>query len=199
MKQTKFFILTEYRNSMAEEEVKSENQVIATPQQDASLLKAKVISRGVPAKESLWLDDVRKRRDEWQYHKKVRLDLGQLVQIIFPKQYQPKYHDITIKFMQFLLSKGRLEGEDTGKFITENNYSKATFYNIILPRLRKVGMVKLLREEFNISKDKQKYYRKIIMPSKQFSILFAKLAEEYETILDTADAKRGVKDEVKED
>ena len=89
-----------------------------------------------------------------------------------------------------LLEKGRLEGADTGDFIAKNSYSKATFYNVILPRLKKVGMVRLLREEFNQSKDKQKYYRKIIEPSKQFSIFFKKLGEEYETILDTAEAKR---------
>ena len=60
--------------------------------------------------------------------------------------------------------------------------------------LKKVGMVRLAREEFNISKDKQKYYRKIIEPSKQFSIFFNKLADEYETILDTAEMKRGSDD-----
>ena len=150
----------------------------------------RIVSRGVPAKESIWLDDVRKRRDEWQYHKKVRLEVVHLIQIIFPKQYQTKYHNIAKKFMNFLLEKGRIKGADTGSFISSNNFSKATFYNVILPRLRKVGMVRLAREEFHISKDKQKYYRKIIEPSKQFSIYFKKLADEYETILDTAEAKR---------
>ena len=53
-----------------------------------------VTSRGVPAKESIWLDDIRKRRNEWQYHKKVRLELEHIIQIIFPKQYQPKYYDV---------------------------------------------------------------------------------------------------------
>jgi len=173
---------------MAEPDVEADSTPITTPAQQTQ--QPKVISRGVPAKESLWLDDVRKRREEWQYHKKVRLELPHLLQIIFPKQHQPKYHDISLKFMQFLLEKGRLEGADTGAFITSNGFSKATFYNIILPRLKKVGMVRLLREEFNISKETQKYYRKIIEPSKQFSMFFKKLGEEYETILDTAEAKR---------
>jgi hypothetical protein len=171
---------------MAEDEVQANSMPAIIPAQQTP----KIISRGVPAKESLWLDDVRKRRDEWQYHKKVRLELNHLLQIVFPKQYQPKYFDVSLKFMIALLEKGRLEGADTGDFIAKNSYSKATFYNVILPRLKKVGMVRLLREEFNQSKDKQKYYRKIIEPSKQFSIFFKKLGEEYETILDTAEAKR---------
>jgi len=157
---------------------------------DETQEQPKIVSRGTPSKESLWLDDLRKRRAEWQYHKKVRLELDHLIQIIFPKQYQPKYNEMATKFMQFLLEKGQLKGADTGSFITKNNFSKATFYNIILPRLKKVGMIRLAREEFNISKEKQKYYRKIIEPSKQFSIFFRKLADEYETILDTAEVKR---------
>ncbi|MBD3263302.1 hypothetical protein GF374_02895 [Candidatus Woesearchaeota archaeon] len=171
---------------MASDETKAKSKSNETPVQ-----QPKIVSRGVPSKESLWLDDIRKRRDQWKYHKKVRLELDHLLQIIFPKEYQPKYNDMARKFMQFLLKKGQLKGKDTGSFIKENDYSKATFYNIILPRLKKVGMVRLAREEFNVSKDKQKYYRKIIEPSKQFSIFFNKLANEYETILDTAEAKRG--------
>ncbi len=172
---------------MAAEEDKANIEESETPIQQTS----RVVSRGVPAKETIWLDDIRKRRDEWQYHKKVRLDLEHLIQIIFPKQYQPKYYDIALKFMQFLLEKGQLKGADTGSFISKNSFSKATFYNVILPRLKKVGMVRLAREEFNISKDRQKYYRKIIEPSKQFSIYFKKLGDEFETILDTAEMKRG--------
>lgn len=170
---------------MASDEVEANVDNESTP-----LQQPKIVSRGVPSKESLWLDDIRKRRNQWQYHKKVRLELDHLIQIIFPKEYQPKYNDMAIRFMQFLLEKGQLKGKDTGSFISKNNFSKATFYNIILPRLKKVGMIRLAREEFNVSKDKQKYYRKIIEPSKQFSIFFQKLADEYETILDTAEAKR---------
>jgi hypothetical protein len=176
---------------MAEDDVQANSVPAVIPAQQTS----KIVSRGVPAKESLWLDDVRKRREEWQYHKKVRLELYHLIQIVFPKQHQPKYHDVALKFMNFLLEKGRLEGADTGSFITTNGFSKATFYNVILPRLKKVGMVRLLREEFNQSKDKQKYYRKIIEPSKQFSLFFRKLGDEYETILDTAEAKRPKQEE----
>jgi len=184
---------------MAPDEAQADSQPVETPAQQTPQTpqQPKVISRGVPAKESLWLDDVRKRREEWQYHKKVRLELPHLLQIVFPKQHQPKYHDISLKFMQFLLEKGRLEGADTGAFISSNGFSKATFYNIILPRLKKVGMVRLLREEFNISKEKQKYYRKVIEPSKQFSLFFKKLSEEYETILDTAEAKRPKQENLK--
>jgi len=149
-----------------------------------------IASRGVPSKESLWLDDVRKRRDQWSYHKKVRLNLPQIMQIIFPKDYKPTYYDVGVKFMEFLLEKGQMRGADTGKFVSENNISKATFYNIILPRLKRVGMIRSEREEFTQSNTKQKYYRKIIEPSKQFSIFFSKIASEYDAIVDTAEANR---------
>jgi len=166
----------------------SDVEKLALQQTQAS--KRYPTTRGVPAKESLWLDDIRKRRDDWKYHKKVRLELPQLIQIVFPKYFQPKYHEIALNFMHILLEKGELRGADTAKFISENNYSKATIYNVILPRLRKVGMIRTEREEFAQQRSRQKYYRKIIQPSKQFSIFFGKIAEEYETLLDTAEANR---------
>ena len=172
---------------MAAEDFEQESeQNIILPQKTGLRVK----SRGVPAKESLWLDDIRKRRDEWKYHKKVRLELEQLMRIVFPPEYQEKYYDVALKFMKFLLEKGTTKGQDTGEFIKTNGFSKATFYNVILPRLKRVGMVRLEREEFAQLDRKQKYYRKIIQPSKQFSIFFNRLAEEYDSIVDTAEANR---------
>ena len=146
-------------------------------------------SRGIPSKESLWLADLKKLREEWKYHQNVRLELDQILQLIFPQQYQAKYYEISLKFMQDLLGKLEMRGEDIGSFISSNNYSKATFYNIILPRLRRVGMIKLEREAFSPDKSKQKFYKKIVRPSKQFSIFLNSVSKEYESIVETAKAR----------
>ncbi|MFH1424295.1 MAG: hypothetical protein ABIG20_01295 [archaeon] len=146
-------------------------------------------SRGIPSKESLCLADIRKLRDSWKYHQNVRLELDQILQIVFPPQYQAKYYDISLKFMNALLTKTEMRGDDLGEFIKKNNYSKATFYNIVLPRLRRIGMVSLEREAFHHEKARQKYYKKIVKPSTQFSIFFSHVAKEYESIVQTAKAR----------
>lgn len=146
-------------------------------------------SRGVPSKESLWLDDLRKRRDSWKYNQNVRLELDQILQLIFPEKYQKKYYTMAIEFMKNLLEKQELRGDDIGAFLREKGYSKATFYNVILPRLRRVGMLSLEREEFHHKKAKQKYYKKIVRPSTQFSVFWKHIADEYESIVQTAKAK----------
>lgn len=149
-------------------------------------------SRGIPSKESLWLDDLKKLRESWKYHQNVRLEIDQILQIIFPQKYQAKYYEVALKFMRKLLEKIEMHGDDLGQFIKENNYSKATFYNVILPRLRKVGMVSVKREQFAPQHSKQKYYRKIVRPSKEFSIFLSHLAREYESIVETAKARAAI-------
>jgi hypothetical protein len=148
-------------------------------------------TRGIPSKESLWLADIRKLRDAWKYHQKVRLELEQILQLVFPEKYQAKYYEIAVGFMKTLLEKTEMRGEAIGEFLRAHTFSKATFYNVILPRLKRVGMVTLEREEFHHEKAKQKYYKKIVRPSTQFSIFFEHIAREYESIVETAKAKVG--------
>ncbi len=157
---------------------------------DIKLVKSKMpFSRGIPSKESLWLDDIRRLRDEWKYHQNVRLELDQVLHIIFPKKYQERYYETSLKFMKSLLEKQVMRGADLGEFLRLNSYSKATFYNIILPRLKRVGMITTEREAFTESAEKRKFYRKIVKPSTQFSIFFTHLAREYESIIETAKAR----------
>lgn len=154
-------------------------------------IKKQPPSRGIPSKESLWLEDIRKLRDSWKYHQNVRLELDQILHIVFPEKYQAKYYATGLNFMKYLLEKQELYGDDIGAFLRDKNYSKATFYNVVLPRLKRVGMVKLEREEFTHERAKQKYYKKIVRPSKQFSVFFDHLAKEYDSIIETAKARAG--------
>jgi len=146
-------------------------------------------SRGVPSKESLWFDDVKRLRDDWAYHKNVRIEINQILELVFPPKYQQKYHLIAIEFMNRLLERKVLRGDDIGAFIREKGFSKATFYNIILPRLKRVGMVRLEREEFHHERSKQKFYKKIVRPSTQFSKFWEHIASEYNSIVQTAKAR----------
>lgn len=146
-------------------------------------------SRGVPSRETLWLNDLRKLRKEWKYHQGVRLELEQIIQLIFPEKYQKVYNEVATNFMNLLLKKIELHGDDLGTFIKKNDYSKATFYNIILPRLKKVGMVSIKREKFASKHKKQKYYKKIVKPSTEFSIFLKQVGNEYKSIVETAKAK----------
>lgn len=148
-------------------------------------------SRGAPSKETLWFDDVKRLRDEWAYHKNVRLELNQILELVFPPKYQQKYYLMAIEFMNHLLGKQALYGDDIGAFIREKSFSKATFYNIILPRLRRVGMVRLEREEFHHERSKQKFYKKIVKPSTQFSKFWSHIASEYSSLVQTAKSKAG--------
>jgi hypothetical protein len=146
-------------------------------------------SRGVPSKESMWLDDIKRLRGDWAYHKNVRLELNQILELVFPPKYQRKYHLIAIEFMNKLFANHVMRGDDIGAFIREKDFSKATFYNVVLPRLRRVGMVRLEREEFHHEHSKQKFYKKIVRPSTQFSKFWTHIASEYDSLVQTAKAR----------
>ena len=147
------------------------------------------VSRGVPSKETLWLDDIRRLRNDWAYHKNVRLELEQLMHLVFPEKYQEIYYKVGASFMKTLFEKQELRGDDIGAFIRDNSYSKATFYNVILPRLRRVGMVRLEREAFTHEHTKQKFYKKIVKPSTQFSKFWGHVSKEYDSLVQTAKAR----------
>jgi hypothetical protein len=146
-------------------------------------------SRGVPSKESMWFDDVKRLRSDWAYHKNVRVELNQILELVFPPKYQQKYHLTALEFMNRLFERQVLKGDEIGAFIREKGFSKATFYNVILPRLRRVGMVRLEREEFHHEHSKQKYYKKIVRPSTQFSKFWEHIANEYNSLVQTAKAR----------
>lgn len=147
-------------------------------------------SRGIPSRESLWLEDIRKMREEWHYDKNARLELDQILQLIFPQKYQAKYYEIALNFMKFLLQKAELSGDSIGEFVRSHGYSKATFYNVILPRLKRVGMIVLKREQFTHERSKQKFYKKTVKPSMQFALFLRHVAREYRSILGTAKSKK---------
>ncbi len=104
-----------------------------------------IYSRGVPSAESLWLDGVDKRANDWDYDMSAGLKLDNILQLVFPLKYQPVYHEMASRFMRLLLSRGDVTGKDIKIMLESSSSSAATFYNRVLPRLKCVGMVKTVR------------------------------------------------------
>jgi len=135
-------------------------------------------SRGVPARESLWLPPVdspaikAKSLDE-----EVRWSLTDVVEHVFPRAYQPQYHKIALALLGQLSQKTALEAPDLAAFVGGNGFSKATFYNKIIPRLIDVGAVK--RERIG-----QRAMRLTL--SKSFGNYLQKIGREWNSIVETA-------------
>jgi len=153
----------------------------------------KIASRGVPSSESLYFppySEVRKFQDNNETPTRNLWDLDEIVTFVFPKKYQEKYHAISLDFMKMLMSKVHVEGKDISAFLSDKNVSKATFYNRVLPRLRRVGMIKIERETIVPLESKRKYRPMRISLSKTFGNYLMKIGDSWLAVVDDARSRK---------
>ncbi|MEM0438161.1 MAG: hypothetical protein QXU54_02570 [Candidatus Micrarchaeia archaeon] len=156
--------------------------------------KRAIATRGIPSKESFYLpphysEELRKFQDEGENPLRNYWSLEELINFVFPKKYQPIYNDIATRFMQELLSKHKFEGRELSQFIKENSISKATFYNRVLPRLKRVGLVKVERQTIIAEHSKQKYRPMVVTLSKTFGNYLCKIGDSWLALIDDARSK----------
>jgi hypothetical protein len=157
--------------------------------------KKSIASRGIPSKEAMFLPafdspTIRAFQDGNENQTKNIWSLEEILNFVFPKKYQEKYYTIALSFIKFISEKNKVYGEQIGQFIKENNISKATFYNRVLPRLRRVGLIKIERE-FLVEKDSKKKFRPMIISlSKTFGNYLCKIGDSWLAFVDETRSKQ---------
>ncbi len=145
-------------------------------------------SRGIPSSESMWLpafysSDVRRFQDDEGRLTRNIWKVEELMKFLFPPKYQETYYRIAVAFLKLLEEKdGIVEGKEIGQFIKDNNFSKATFYNRVLPRLKRVGIVRLKRATEE-GKNK-KHMPMSVELSKTFGNYLMKIADSWLAFID---------------
>ena len=186
----------EYTNG----EVNSERSVDTVQDTDQSdKPKPTIPSRGIPSKEAMYLPphyskELRRFQDDNETPTRNYWSLEEVVNFIFPKKYQEKYYEIALSFLKLVVkveSSGKsVTGDDIGRFIKENNISKATFYNRVLPRLKRVGMIKVERETIVPLESKRKFRPMKISLSKTFGNYLNKIGDSWLAIVDDVRSRR---------
>ncbi len=143
-------------------------------------------SRGVPADECMWLPRHygREVRDKGGIDSRVRWDLSEVVDFLFPKGFQPKYHRIAVDFLSLVLERERVGKEDVASFLTGSGYSRSTLENKVIPKLARCGLIKREREASGSMRKKSRAL--VVSESITFSNYLGKIASEWETIVETA-------------
>ena len=162
--------------------------------------KKTISSRGVPSSESVYLPrhdspELRTFQDKNEGMTRNTWSIEEVVNFIFSKKYQPKYYEIALGFLQLLADKPQLNGEQIAEFVKSNGVSKATFYNRVLPRLKRVGMVKVERDTIVNVESKRKFRPMKISLSKTFGNYFMKIGDSWLAIVDDARSKAERKDQ----
>jgi len=157
--------------------------------------KKSIASRGVPSSLSLYLpphnsDELRTFQDKDENLTRNMWKLEEVANFVFSKKYQAKYYEIACSFLKLLGEKTNLSGNDIPSFVSQNNISKATFYNRVLPRLRRVGMIKVERDTIVSVESKRKFRPMKISLSKTFGNYLIKIGDSWLANVDDARSKK---------
>ncbi len=161
-----------------------------------------IASRGVPSSESIYLprhdsEELRSFQDRNETLTRNTWNVDEVANFIFSKKYQPKYYEIALGFLRLLAEKTQMSGEETAEFVRSGGISKATFYNRVLPRLKRVGMIKVERDTVVAVESKRKFRPMRISLSKTFGNYFMKIGDSWLAIVDDARSRAEKKDQMK--
>ena len=118
----------------------------------------------------------------------IRWELTDILNHVFPMEYQEKSHQYARKLMDFLLKNpGGIDKKDLSKLLNSEGIPASTLYNIVIPKLVKVGMIERKRES-NASNPGKGWFL-LLKPSITFSSHLSKLAQEWRSIYKTASSK----------
>jgi len=174
----------------------------ASPGERKKTFKQTIASRGVPSSESIYLPrhdspELRSFQDQNESMTRNSWNVEELVNFIFSKRYQPKYYEIALGFMTALSEKTVFSGDEIAAFVRSNNISKATFYNRVLPRLKRVGMIKVERDTIVSIESKRKFRPMRISLSKTFGNYFMKIGDSWLAVVDDARSRKEKKEQMK--
>ncbi|MFH0737906.1 MAG: hypothetical protein V1827_04740 [Candidatus Micrarchaeota archaeon] len=161
-----------------------------------------IASRGVPSSESIYLprhdsEELRSFQDKNENLTRNLWDVEELTNFIFSKKYQPKYYEIAFGFLKMLGDKTEITGEEIAAFVKGNGISKATFYNRVLPRLKRIGMIKVERDTIVAIESKRKFRPMRISLSKTFGNYFMKIGDSWLAVVDDARSRKEKKDQMR--
>ena len=80
---------------------------------------------------------------EYETHKDTLVGFTNMV---FPKEYSPVQHNISVQFMKFIIKNEIITGNDLRKFLGVNGFAKSTLYNKVIPKLERFKMIKIVRD-----------------------------------------------------
>lgn len=119
----------------------------------------------------------------------IRWELSDILNHVFPKEYQEKSYDYAQKLMRFLLEAPQgIDKKMLSDFIKGHEIPVSTLYNVVIPKLVKLGLIERRRES-NVSNPGKGWFL-ILKPSMAFSSHLSKLANEWRSLYKTASSKK---------
>jgi hypothetical protein len=154
--------------------------------------------KGIPTKCALHFPDKGGRK----FGNKIwdtgyRWEIEDLLGFLFPRSKMPKFHEVAVEYLKFLLPTGKNTENGKKEFCQMKGYSMNTLRKSIIPKLYRFGLIHRARKlpkkgAWNIKSTR----KSIEQESLQFSTMLRKMADEWETMVMTARKKRLTKEEL---
>lgn len=115
----------------------------------------------------------------------VRWELADIVNHVFPHEYQERSHTYATKLLTLALQNPKgIDKTTLSAFLRENSIPDATAYNIVIPKLVRLGLLER-RREMNVSNPSRGWFM-TLRPSVAFATHLTKLAGEWRAHVKTA-------------
>lgn len=159
--------------------------------------KKVIMSRGIPSEERLYFPpynskEIRSFEDNEENLTRNLWSIEEVLNFIFPKKYQSRYYEVALGFIKLLGEKLELKGSEISEYVKSNGISKATFYNKVLPRLKRAGMIKVERETIVALENKRKFRPMKIKLSKTFGNYLIKIGDSWLGFIDDARSRKKI-------
>jgi len=148
--------------------------------------------KGIPSKCALYFPEKGGRKfGNKIWDSGFRWSIKDLLEFLFPSHKMPVFHELGVEYLTFLLDEGKNTENGKKDFCRRKGYSMNTLRKNIIPKLYRFGLIHRSRKlpktvRWNI-KSKRKSFEQ---ESLQFSTMLRKMADEWETMVNTARVKR---------
>jgi len=148
--------------------------------------------KGIPSKTALHFPEKGGRKYGTKiWDSKLRWNLDELMEFLFPTQYSPVHHKIAVDYLEYLIEQGEVTYQDKLEFCSKRGYSINTLGKNVIPKLYRFGLIHRTRDlpkttAWNIkSKRKSREHESL-----QFSSFLRKIAEEWDSIVSSGRIRR---------
>jgi len=127
-------------------------------------------TRGIPAQHQVNLPSIYQQylgQKVWDYTSPRSWHIDTILKLVWNPEIQARTYETGVYVLQQILKNHSITRADLRSLVEDNSYSWVTARNIIIPRLKRLGMVRESKVD------------RTITPSADFTRFFRKLAEEW--------------------
>lgn len=144
-------------------------------------------SRGIKSKEALHFV-----YDKLPMSLNARWEAEDVLKIVFPPHLQRAQYEIALKLILFLKDKEEASGHEVTEWAKAHNVPNSTLRNLVIPKLKKMGLIALGRRNPTGTDKKDKRHPMVLTLSKRFGEALQHIGKQWSELVETWRAKRKI-------